>query len=108
MKVLRYAALPVVLFCFVFPDIVRAQVYPLGGGIATSQTGARSIPPAAQTSAPRSLPTAPMASTQDSVQNGVASPIPIALKLIDAVHRGLQSNLAVIVGALASENAEAA
>jgi outer membrane protein TolC len=63
---------------------------------------------AAQESQSRTLPMAPMVSTRESVGTGVASPEPVALKLIDAIHRGLKSNLAIIQGDLASSNAEAA
>jgi outer membrane protein TolC len=63
---------------------------------------------AAQETQSRTLPSAPMASTRESVQTGVVSPEPIPLKLVDAIHRGLKSNLAVITGDLDSRRAEAA
>jgi len=62
---------------------------------------------AAQETSSRTLAASPKVSTRESVQAGAASSEPISLKLIDAIHRGLKSNLAVITGNLASRNAEA-
>jgi len=43
----------------------------------------------------------------DSVESGTVSSEPISLTIIDAIHRGLKSNLAVVAGALDSRVAEA-
>jgi outer membrane protein TolC len=43
----------------------------------------------------------------ESVQSGTISPDPIPLTIIDAIHRGLKNNLAVITGSLDLKNAEA-
>jgi len=44
----------------------------------------------------------------DSVESGTVSPEPLSLKMIDAIHRGLKANLAVVSGDLDSQIAAAA
>jgi outer membrane protein TolC len=46
-------------------------------------------------------------SLSDSVVSGTVSPDPIPLTIIDAIHRGLKANMAVITGSYDSKNAEA-
>jgi outer membrane protein TolC len=46
-------------------------------------------------------------SLSDSVVSGAVSPDPIPLTIIDAIHRGLKANMAVITGSYDSKNAEA-
>ena len=56
----------------------------------------------------RSRPQSSNGALSDSVESGTVSPAPIPLTIIDAIHRGLQANMAVISGAYDSKNAEAA
>jgi len=46
-------------------------------------------------------------SLNDSVESGTVSPEPIQLTIIDAIHRGLKSNMGVISGSYDSKSAEA-
>ena len=65
------------------------------------------IPSFAQEKHSRTLATGKAGSLEDSVESGIAVPETIPLSLIDAIHRGLKANLAVISGDLDAQIAEA-
>jgi outer membrane protein TolC len=64
-------------------------------------------PSLAQEKSTRTLASGKASSLEDSVESGIAAQEPIPLTLIDAIHRGLKSNLAVISGDLDARIAEA-